>query len=134
MKVNKRHLLKSVSWRVVGTLDTFFFAWLITGSIELGVDISLITTISKIIWYYLHERGWYKLNMKESNRKDILKTFSWRFVGSVDTALFSWIITGSPVAGIKISGFETVTKMILYFFHEKIWHKIKYNPEISEKV
>ena len=58
MKFSKRHIVKSISWRIIGTIDTFIFAWFISGDIDQGINISGITTISKLIWYYFHERFW----------------------------------------------------------------------------
>ena len=51
------------------------------------------------------------------------KTITWRIVGTIDTMVIGWIITGNAVMGVKIGGIEVVTKMILYFFHERIWYR-----------
>ncbi len=56
----KRHIAKALSWRVVGTLDTFLLASLFTGSFELGAIIGGTEVITKTILYYAHERVWYK--------------------------------------------------------------------------
>jgi uncharacterized membrane protein len=40
--------------------------------------------------------------------------------------IFSWIIIGDPLIGLTIGGAETVSKMILYFGHEKLWYKINF--------
>ena len=126
MKISKRHIAKSFSWRFVGTLDTLFFAWLITGNVNEGLSISGITTLTKLIWFYLHERWWFNSSTPDSNKRHILKTFSWRGIGTLDTVFFSWIITGSPFMGLKIGFFETFSKMILYYVHEKLWYNINF--------
>ena len=126
LKISKRHLAKSFSWRFIGSIDTLIFAWLVTGSIKVGLNVSLITTFTKLIWYYIHEQAWFKSDMADSNKKHIIKTFSWRFFGTIDTVVFSWLITGNPLIGLKIGLFETVSKMLLYFGHEKLWYKINY--------
>ena len=58
-----------------------------------------------------------------SYKRHIAKTISWRIIGTLDTMILSWIITGSWKLGLTIGGVEVVTKMILYFFHERIWYK-----------
>ena len=126
MKISKRHIAKSLSWRLIGTIDTLFFAWLITGNFNESLNISGITTLTKLVWYYIHERIWFKSSVKDSNKRHIIKTFSWRAIGTIDTIIFGWIITGNPLSGLKIGGFEVVTKMLLYFFHEKLWYKINF--------
>lgn len=55
-----RHILKSVTWRLIGTIDTVFLGWLITGDLELGLKIGGVEVITKMILYYFHERIWYK--------------------------------------------------------------------------
>ncbi len=126
LRISKRHLAKSFSWRLIGTIDTFIFAWLITGDLNDGLNLSGITTITKIVWYYIHERLWFNSPITNSNRRHIIKTFSWRFVGSIDTIFFGWILTGNPLTGLKIGGYESISKMILYFGHEKLWYKINF--------
>ena len=89
MKISKRHLAKSLTWRFIGTIDTFVFTWLITGNIEEGINLSAITTITKLIWYYMHERLWFNSSIADSNKRHIIKTFSWRGIGTLDTIIFS---------------------------------------------
>ena len=62
MVAHKRHILKSVTWRIVGTLDTIIISGLITGSWEVGLAIGGIEVFSKMVLYYLHERVWYKFS------------------------------------------------------------------------
>ena len=133
MKISKRHIAKSLSWRLIGTIDTLIFAWLITGNFNEGLNISGITILTKLVWYYIHERIWFKSSVKDSNRRHLMKTFSWRAIGTIDTIIFGWIITGNPLSGIKIGGFEVLTKMLLYFFHEKLWYKINFGLDRRNK-
>jgi len=70
----KRHILKTVSWRVLGTLDTILLSWFITGSWKLGLSIGGVEVITKMILYFLHERAWYKfssfgINPKHKHKK-----------------------------------------------------------------
>lgn len=58
-----------------------------------------------------------------SYKRHIAKTVSWRVIGTLDTIVLSGIITGSWELGLAIGGVEVFTKMILYFFHERIWYK-----------
>ena len=134
MKFSKRHIVKSISWRIIGTVDKFIFAWLISGDINQGINISGITTISKLIWYYIHERLWFNSSVTNSNTRHIIKTFSWRFIGTIDTVLFSWLLTGNPLTGLKIGGSETVSKMFIYYLHEKLWHKSNYGLDLPLKI
>ena len=136
MKISrKRHIAKTFTWRIVGTLDTIALAWLITGDAMAGLQIGVLELVTKFILYYLHERAWSNirfqkkqnlLKIDENKKRHLYKTFSWRFIGTLDTMMLAWIITGNPVTGLKISLFELVTKMILYYFHERIWFLSSY--------
>ena len=67
--------------------------------------------------------------MKVTKLRSLFKTISWRIVGTLDTMCLGWIITGSPLVGLKIGALELFTKMILYYFHERIWLQSKYGTE-----
>ena len=52
-----------------------------------------------------------------------IKTITWRILATTDTFLISWLLTGNPAVGISIASLEVVTKMFLYYGHEKAWIK-----------
>ena len=58
-----------------------------------------------------------------NKKRHLLKTITWRIVGTLDTILISWFISGDPLIGLSIGTAEMFTKMILYYFHERIWYK-----------
>lgn len=69
----KRHILKTISWRIIGTIDTIVLSSLITGDIKLGFSIGGVEVVTKMVLYFLHERAWYKFSnfgVKETNKKD----------------------------------------------------------------
>ena len=133
MKLSKRHLAKTITWRIIGTTDTLLLSWFISGDLSIGISVGLVELFSKMILYYFHEQFWYKSKVKASNRRHIYKTFSWRFLGTVDTIVIGWLISGDPYIGLQIGFAEIITKMILYFFHEKIWYKINYGLDMINK-
>tara|TARA_Y100000389_G_scaffold105063_1_gene101942 strand:+ start:202 stop:426 length:225 start_codon:yes stop_codon:yes gene_type:complete len=61
-----------------------------------------------------------------SKKRSLLKTISWRIIGTLDTMILSWIITGNWKWGLAIGGFELITKMVLYYLHERAWYKISF--------
>ncbi len=70
MVSKKRHIVKTITWRIVGTLDTFLLSWLITGSVKIGAAIGGIEIITKMILYYFHERAWYRFSRFGVNDKN----------------------------------------------------------------
>ncbi|WP_127138336.1 DUF2061 domain-containing protein [Flagellimonas oceanensis] len=67
-----------------------------------------------------------KDSASESPKRSIVKSISWRVVGTLDTILISWVVTGTLSLAFSIGLVELVTKMVLYFFHERIWNSIKW--------
>lgn len=63
--------------------------------------------------------------MQEKAYRSVTKTISWRVLGTLDTIAISYFITGSLAMATSIGSIEIVTKMILYYFHERGWNKIK---------
>ena len=45
--------------------------------------------------------------------RHVLKTITWRIIGTVDTILIGWLVSGDPMVGLTIGSFEVFTKMIL---------------------
>jgi uncharacterized membrane protein len=133
MKFSKRHLAKTLSWRFIGTLDTMFLSWFISGDLSVGLKIGVLELISKMVLYYFHEQLWIKSNISNANKRHLFKTFSWRAIGTLDTILLGWLITGNPLTGLKIGGAEVFSKMLLYFGHEKLWYRINYGLTLRKK-
>ena len=61
---------------------------------------------------------------RDSHKVSILKSISWRIVGTIDTMIISYIITGNVKVALGIGSIEVVSKMLLYYFHERAWNKI----------
>jgi uncharacterized membrane protein len=57
-ETHTRSVFKAISWRTLGTLDTFAISWFFTGRIEIAGSIAGLEIATKIAWYYLHERVW----------------------------------------------------------------------------
>lgn len=63
---------------------------------------------------------------KESKRRSFLKALSWRIVATVTTTLLVYIFTGEWAIAFSVGMLEAVAKMLIYFFHERLWDRIKY--------
>ncbi|MDG1334018.1 MAG: DUF2061 domain-containing protein [Crocinitomicaceae bacterium] len=62
----------------------------------------------------------------EKWKRSLLKTLSWRTIGTIDTIVISYFLTGTLNVALSIGGIELITKMILYFFHERLWNQINW--------
>jgi uncharacterized membrane protein len=68
-----------------------------------------------------------------SHKRHVMKTITWRLVGTIDTILIGWIISGNPLIGLKIGSVEIITKMILYYIHERVWYKSNFGVRKKDK-
>lgn len=56
----KRHLAKTISYRILSTSIGFLAMWWASGSIKVGAAFGVVELIYKPLQYYVHERVWYK--------------------------------------------------------------------------
>lgn len=121
-----RSIIKGVSWRIVGTLDTIVLSYFITGRLNTAIKIGFTEVLTKVILYYFHERIWLLVlkGNEQSSKISLTKAVTWRIVGTIDTMVLGWLYSGNLLTGLKIGFTEVVTKIILYYFHERVWHKV----------
>ena len=62
--------------------------------------------------------------MNETRKRSIIKSITWRILATLTTMILVFIFTGNLVMALGIGFFEVISKMILYYFHERIWQKI----------
>lgn len=75
------------------------------------------------------KKGFEDDKYSEKASRSIVKAISWRIVGTLDTIVISWVIIGEISLALSIGLVEVVTKMILYFFHERTWNIIKWGKQ-----
>lgn len=133
----KRHIAKTFTWRIIGSLDTIILSWIISGDLKIGFAIGGAEVFTKMILYYFHERIWFNTRIfitQTSHIRHLIKTITWRLVGTIDTMFMGWIISGDPTIGLKIGALELITKMALYYLHERLWHRTDFGlTEVIEE-
>lgn len=150
---HQRSIAKGITWRLVGSVDTAVLSFFFTRNTGQSLQIASAEFISKIILYYLHERFWQRLNigrrsiqlangnkaLLEAHWRSILKGVSWRITGTIDTIFWAAVITGEITIAMYIGAAELITKVILFYLHERVWMLIKWGrkphnlvPEIPD--
>ena len=142
-----RSAAKAVSWRAVGTLDTLILSYLLITflgplvgfrleadeALETASYIAITEVVTKMVLYFVHERVWGGMQWglatrgdrkRETNRRSGVKTATWRIIASLDTFALAWLYTGNVATAVSIGGLEIVTKLVLYFVHERAWSRI----------
>lgn len=67
-----------------------------------------------------------KTENADSHSKSLVKSISWRILGTLDTIAISWALTGTLSVALSIGSIEVFTKFLLYYGHERIWNSIKW--------
>jgi len=148
----KRHIAKSITWRIIGSVDTWIIGYILIrffgaesiDAKEFEINqkaalaasyIAILELITKTILYYFHERIWSSIRwIKKQQVRHIIKTISWRLVGAIDTILLVFIVyflvkgstEGAAKLALSMFSIEIITKIILYYLHERIWFKSRY--------
>lgn len=66
---------------------------------------------------------------KEVWSRSLIKSMSWRIIGTTDTIIITYIITGEISFALSIGGIELVTKMMLYVVHERLWNTVNWGKK-----
>jgi uncharacterized membrane protein len=61
--------------------------------------------------------------MKEQRVRSIAKTATWRIIATVTTAILVYVFTGNFAIAISIGSVEVVSKVLLYYLHERTWDR-----------
>ena len=92
----KRHLAKTISYRILSTSIGFITMWLVTGSIAVGAAFSIIELVWKPIQYYIHERVWYRyIKYGVTKVENPIKPDT-RIIESISTEISETVSTTSP--------------------------------------
>ena len=135
---NLRSVIKGITWRITGTIDTMVLAFIITGQLNNAIKIGLTEVLTKVVLYYLHERLWNVIRFGRiagvgpTHTRSLVKGVSWRAVGTMDTMFIAYFFTHSSLSALKIGGFEVFSKIALYYLHERIWARVKWGRVQTE--
>ncbi|MBT31921.1 MAG: hypothetical protein CMO01_19865 [Thalassobius sp.] len=122
-----RSVIKAITWRMVGTMDTIMLSYFITGKMSTAISIGFTEVFTKIGLYYLHERAWNNLAWLRKHKSRLgafTKSISWRITGTIDTILVSFFFSKEMDKAFTIGGLELFTKIGFYYLHERLWDKI----------
>lgn len=144
-----RSIVKGASWRIVGTLDTIFLSFIFTGKVGKALSIGGVELFTKIFLFYLHERVWMRLKFgtwvsiengigvrREKHYRSLVKGVSWRAIGSLDTFWIALLVNHAAAHATQtafyIAGTEVITKVALFWLHERVWMRVKWGTQIQE--
>lgn len=64
----RRSVVKAISWRTLGTLDTILISWVVIGNLNFAVTIGGVELFTKMALYFFHERAWNRISFgREKN-------------------------------------------------------------------
>lgn len=66
------------------------------------------------------------MTMVEKPQRSLAKAISWRLSATLDTMIISFLITGRAKVAVSIGLVELLTKIFLYYLHERVWSRISF--------
>ncbi len=72
--------------------------------------------------------------MKASHLRSLVKGITWRVIGTLSTAVITYLVTGKIAVALYVGGFEFFGKILIFYFHERMWENISFGKtaQISE--
>ncbi|MGM5485289.1 MAG: DUF2061 domain-containing protein [Nanobdellota archaeon] len=70
--------------------------------------------------------------MKESKKRSLAKSLSWRALATLTTMVLVYIFTGSIELSVSLAVVEVFVKLLVYYFHERTWDRIKWGTEYGQ--
>jgi uncharacterized membrane protein len=67
--------------------------------------------------------------LNDTPTRSLAKAVSWRVTGTIDTFIISWLITGEVLIASSIAFTEIMTKIALFWLHERVWNKISWGKD-----
>ena len=142
----KRHIAKAITWRVFSFITTFLLVLIIFHKEENATDIASGIAIGefffKLVLYLIHERIWYHINFDfdiVSRVRHLAKSVTWRILGSFVTFALALYLnkehTGMSMTTMatKVVVAELFVKLLVYYWHERIWYHLKYGVVHNKK-
>jgi uncharacterized membrane protein len=144
LETKARVFTKVVVWRILLSVSHFLNALIVTGSWQKGLQIVGVTAIVSTIAYWLHEQVWSsgrwgrnkntRITFTDNFSRTGMKLFTWRIVITITNFLIVYFISGSVRAGVEFMSIATAINIVLYWFHERMWNKIKWGKLINNDV
>jgi len=125
--IKHRALSKTITWRITASFLTIAIVYALTHNLMLAVSVIGIEFFTKIVLYFLHEKGWSFSNKpkKGTQLRSLIKTITWRVLASLDTFVILYLILKEPIIASSGAGAEVVAKSIVYYIHERIWNNFR---------
>lgn len=139
MKFEETHLrtiVKVISWRIFITVSHLVNAFIVTGSLLMGLKIAGLALVINSTIFWIHDRAWNyfqwnrkkdpRLEFSEGQTRSVSKIVTWRILITFSNFLIPFIITGSWGSAAIFAGMATVINMIIFWSHERFWNWIKW--------
>jgi len=62
----------------------------------------------------------------ETRKRTLAKTITFRIIATITTIVLVLIFTGDYALAGTIGALDVISKLIIYYFHERVWHKVKW--------
>lgn len=131
-----RSIAKTLTIRVCFSISHLVNGFIVSGSWIIGASIVGVAALVNMILHWLHERVWnyFQFNRKpadglmfvDGHPRTISKSVTWRILISINNFVIPYLITGSWKAAAAFFTIATITNIIIYYTHERLWNKVSW--------
>lgn len=139
-ETNWRSITKLLSWRVSVTVSHLINGFIVSGLWTIGAQIAGFAVFINMFLFWAHERiwnfvGWNRVpnNMRifeDGYPRTIGKSITWRILISFSNFLIPYFATGSWKQAAAFLGIATITNIILYYAHERVWNMLSFGKKL----
>jgi len=141
IKSRKRHIAKAITWRILASLTTFGLALIFfkddPNAGEKAGIVALIEGTLKLVFYYYHERFWFKFKTSNPRKRHLVKTVTWRAIASLTTFMVAMaVFRDDPDVTKKataVAFVEIFAKMLIYYIHEEMWYRSNFGLDEDDR-
>lgn len=69
---------------------------------------------------------------RETHARSVMKALSWRVTGTVATTALVFVFTRRLALSVAVGGLEFVTKIGIYWLHERMWDRLRFGKKQIE--
>jgi uncharacterized membrane protein len=131
LETKKRTIAKTITYKILAITVGFITALYFTGSKEMALVVTIANSITTLIGFYLHERVWSRityalLNDKDSHRRTLTKTITYKiWIFTVGT-LTKWAIIGNFATALSIGITKNLITAVVYYIHDRVWNRFEW--------
>ena len=134
VETKKRSLGKTITYKILAMAVSYSTAFFFTQSKETAFFVMIANSISTLVAFYIHERVWSKISWncidgKDTQKRTITKTVTYRIWGFTVGTLTRWAIVGNFMTALSIGVVKNIINAGVYYVNDRAWNRFKWGMQ-----